>query len=64
MALLKERDLELRDAILRVLGTKTVQELTDVTLRDSLKHELTAVLTKELPPKTVHQVYLPQFVIQ
>jgi flagellar FliL protein len=64
MALLKERDLELRDAILRVLGTKSVAELADVTRRDSLKVELFAVLSKQLPPKTVRQVYLPQFVIQ
>jgi flagellar FliL protein len=64
MALMKERDLELRDAILRVLGTKTVQELADVTRRDTLKRELTDVLTRELPAKTVREVYLPQFVIQ
>jgi flagellar FliL protein len=64
MALLKERDLELRDAVLRVLGTKSVQELADVSRRDSLKVELFHVLAEQLPGKTVREIYLPQFVIQ
>jgi flagellar FliL protein len=64
MALLKERDLELRDAVLRVLGTKSVEELADVSRRDSLKVELFGVLSKQLPAKTVREIYLPQFVIQ
>lgn len=64
MAVMKERDLELRDAALRVLGTKTVQELADVSRRDSIKSELLKVLSGQLPPKSVREVFLPQFVIQ
>jgi flagellar FliL protein len=62
--LLKERDPELRDAVLRLLETKTVPELSDVTRRDSLKAQIQATLAKELPKGTLRKVYLPQFVIQ
>jgi flagellar FliL protein len=61
---LKERDPELRDAVLRLLERKTIPELADVTRRDSLKTEIQATLAKELPKGTLRNVYLPQFVIQ
>ena len=61
---LKERDPELRDAVLRLLETKTIPELSDVTRRDSLKAQIQATLSKELPKGTLRKVYLPQFVIQ
>jgi flagellar FliL protein len=64
MALMKERDPELRDAVLRLLETKTIPELSDVTRRDSLKAQIQATLAKELPKGTLRKVYLPQFVIQ
>jgi flagellar FliL protein len=62
--LLKERDPELRDAVLRLLETKTIPQLSDVSRRDSLKAQIQATLAKELPKGTIRKVYLPQFVIQ
>ncbi len=37
---MKARDAEVRDAVLHVLGSKTVDELADIAARDSLKLEL------------------------
>ncbi len=61
---LKAHDPEVRDVLLYVLGTKTVEELADVTKRESLKQEILAALKKQFPDAGVSRVYFPQFVIQ
>jgi flagellar FliL protein len=66
LEVLKARDAELRDAILQSVGAKSVEVLTDVTQRDSLKSELRDVAGKFFPEKknVVRRIYFPQFVIQ
>ena len=61
---LADRDPELRDVIIRCFGAKTVDELVDVTMRDSLKVELQQAVGDRFGPGTVSAVYFPQFVIQ
>lgn len=61
---LKARDAEVRDAVLRVMGSKTVEQLSDMTSRDSLKVELAAALGAMLPKDAIKRIYFPQFVIQ
>jgi flagellar FliL protein len=61
---MKARDAELRDLVLATLGNKTVEQLSDVTTRDSLKTELRTVAGKLFRTKSVKRVYFPQFVIQ
>ncbi|HEU4629141.1 MAG TPA: flagellar basal body-associated FliL family protein [Gemmatimonadaceae bacterium] len=61
---LEERDPELRDVIIRCFGAKTVDELTDVTRRDSLKVELREAVGERFGASTVREIYFPQFVIQ
>jgi flagellar FliL protein len=63
---MKARDAELRDAVLQSVGGKSVEVLTDMTQRDSLKSELRAVAGKLFPDKknAVRRIYFPQFVIQ
>lgn len=63
-ARLAERDAEARDALIGVLGSKTVTELSDVRRRDDLKAELVQALGALIPNGRVRSVYLPQFVIQ
>ena len=59
------RDAELRDAVLHILGERTVDQLADVNLRDLLKKQLTDSLNARLQSKTaIKRVYFPQFVIQ
>jgi flagellar FliL protein len=59
------RDAELRDAVLRILGERTVDQLADMSLREALKKELIDSLNSKLQSKTaVKRVYFPQFVIQ
>jgi flagellar FliL protein len=61
---LKARDAEVRDAMLRVLGAKHVEELSDITQRDRIKDELRKALDEILKPGSVKGLYFPQFVIQ
>ena len=61
---IKTRDAELRDAVLVTLGSKTVEQLSEMTARDSLKTELRTATAKALHTRAVRRVYFPQFVIQ
>jgi flagellar FliL protein len=62
---IKARDAEMRDVVLATLGRRTVEELSTMSLRDSLKLELKDVARKQLGRKiVVRRVYFPQFVIQ
>lgn len=58
------RDAEVRDVILRTLGSKTVAELANIVQRDSLSAELQSKLNASLSPDAIRRVYFPQFVIQ
>jgi flagellar FliL protein len=61
---LERREAQARDAVLRVLGSKTVAQLADVSARDSLKVELLEVLSGVVRVGEMRRLYLPQFVIQ
>lgn len=64
----KARDAEVRDIVLRVMGAKTVEQLSDMSLRDSIRKELGDSLLSLLPKnkrkKAIRRVFFPQFVIQ
>lgn len=60
----KARDAELRDIILTALGTKTVEELTDIAKRDAFKHEIQTAVDTRFGKKAVKSLYFPQFVVQ
>ncbi len=62
---MKLRDAEIKDAVLALVGGKTVDELAEVSAREPLKLEirdLVSRITKK--PKAIKRVSFPQFVIQ
>lgn len=61
---LVSRDAEVRDAVLKVLGGKTVADLSDVEKREVLKDEIGAAVTALMKGGEIRRLYLPQFVIQ
>ncbi len=61
---LTARESEIRDVILNVLGTKAVEQLTDIAGRDGLKAEIRAKVDSLLGGKLITGVFFPQFVIQ
>jgi flagellar FliL protein len=59
------RDAEIRDAVLRILGERTVDQLADMSLREGIKKQLVDSLNARLGSKSaIKRVYFPQFVIQ
>ncbi|MCC6241871.1 MAG: flagellar basal body-associated FliL family protein [Gemmatimonadaceae bacterium] len=58
------RDAELRDIILTSLGTKTVEQLTEIATRDSIKVEVQKAISARFGKKSVKRLYFPQFVVQ
>ncbi|MCU0618596.1 MAG: flagellar basal body-associated FliL family protein [Gemmatimonadaceae bacterium] len=65
VATLTAHDAEIRDALLALVGNKTVEQLAEVSAREPLKTEImatVAAITKQ--KQAVKRVSFPQFVIQ
>ncbi|MCC6928909.1 MAG: flagellar basal body-associated FliL family protein [Gemmatimonadaceae bacterium] len=66
----KARDAEVRDIVLRVMGAKSVEQLSEMSNREAIKHELADSLATLFKPKKgsrkkpISRIYFPQFVIQ
>lgn len=61
---LKDRDAEIRDRIVTLLGSRTIEQLSDPASRDVLKSDLAAAIGALFKEGTVKRILLPQFVIQ
>jgi flagellar FliL protein len=63
---IKTRDAEARDVVLRVLGARTVEDLSEMKNREAIKKELADSLGSLFgkKKKVIRRVYFPQFVIQ
>lgn len=62
--MLKTHDAEARDIVLRIFGTRRVDELAEIRMRDGLKREIMTAIDSLLGTRIVKGVYFPQFVIQ
>jgi flagellar protein FliL len=63
--LLKQRDAEIKDAVLALVGAKTVEQLAEVSAREPLKVEIKDLVAKIVKKKKIiKRVSFPQFVIQ
>jgi flagellar protein FliL len=62
--LMKDREAEVRDHILELLGKKSVDELTDPNLRDAIKKQVLDAVMPMFPKGAVLKVFFPQFVVQ
>ncbi len=58
------RQAPLRDAILVLLTTKTLQEVQDLQGKNQLREEILTAVNKILPPGKVTRVYFTDFVVQ
>ena len=54
----------IRDAILVLLSTKTLQDIHEVQGKNQLREEILAAINKVLPPGKVSKVYFTDFVVQ
>lgn len=60
----EKRETEVRDRVLQVLSTKSVDDLVDVSRRAGFRREIATSLDSLLGKGEVRDVYFPQFVIQ
>lgn len=58
------RDVVIRDSILRLLSKRTVPELSDIALRDTIKDELRESLNGILEEGDINRLYFTQYVLQ
>ena len=58
------RQAQLRDAILILLTTKTLQDIQDLHGKNQLRDEILTAVNKIVPPGTVNRVYFTDFVVQ
>ncbi len=61
---LSGRDPEVRDALIHMLGVRTVTELADISARDAMKREMQALVSSILATGRVTAVFFPRYVIQ
>jgi flagellar FliL protein len=61
---LRDRQVELRDKVTTVLEVMTMQQLTAVGARDTVKTRVQAMVVQMLGGKPKVKVFIPQFVIQ
>lgn len=61
---LNQHDAEIRDAVLHMLASRTVDELNDLAIRDVLKAEVRRKIESLIGAAAVKNVFLPQFVLQ
>ena len=61
---LKEKEVVVRDTVLKLLGQRTVEELADISLRTQLKQELRDAVNAVLRKGKIDRVYFTQYVLQ
>lgn len=63
-AMLDARQSQIRDAILVLLTTKTLQEVQDLQGKNQLREEILATVNKIITPSKISKVYFTDFVVQ
>lgn len=61
---LEKRDVQVRDAIIQILTSKTLIDLDNPSSRDSLKTEIAGSINKDLLSGRITNVYFSKFIIQ
>lgn len=54
----------IKDAILVLLSSKTMQDIQDVQGKNQLKEEIMAAVNKNIPPGKIAKIYFTDFVVQ
>jgi flagellar protein FliL len=61
---LEQKEMEVRDALNTVLASKGLAELTDSSLRDSLRSEISGRVAMMLKGGSLRNVYFSKFIVQ
>ena len=58
------KSVQIKDILITILSSKTVEELADVKKRNSMRRQILAVVNKFVEPSKATAVYLTDFVLQ
>ncbi len=61
---LDEKKLQLRDAMINILSSKTIEQLTNSAEKENIRTEITQAFNRILGEGKVHQIYFVEFVLQ
>lgn len=61
---MEEKVIIVKDAVITLLSSKTVPQLTNAAYRDSLKAEMISDLSKKMPGVKINNIYFSKFIIQ
>lgn len=61
---LEEKQVIVKDAVISVLSSKSVGQLSSSTYRDTLKTEILKNLSAQMPGSKVNNIYFSKFIIQ
>lgn len=61
---LREKDVLLKDAVISLLSTKTLDKLNEIGYKDTLRVELSKIISQRIPEVQVNQVYFSKYIIQ
>ncbi|MCA2004999.1 MAG: flagellar basal body-associated FliL family protein [Ignavibacterium sp.] len=61
---MEEKVIIVKDAVITLLSSKTVPQLSNAAYRDTLKSEMIRDLSKKLPGVGINNIYFSKFIIQ
>lgn len=61
---MEEKVIIVKDAVISLLSSKTVPQLSNVAYRDTLKSEMIKDLSQKLPGVRINNIYFSKFIIQ
>lgn len=64
MESMKTNEAPVKDALIRILSSKTVEDLADVSLRESMREEILGEVQRIIPSEDIDAVYFMRFVLQ
>jgi flagellar protein FliL len=60
----EEKSVRIKDLLITILSSKTVEELADIKLRNDMRRQILAVVNRFTAPAQASAVYLTDFVLQ
>lgn len=61
---MEEKVIIVKDAVITLLSSKTVPQLSNTAYRDSLKSEIISDLSRKMPGVGINNIYFSKFIIQ
>ncbi len=61
---MEEKVIIVKDAVITLLSSKTVPQLSNTAYRDSLKAEMISDLSRKMPGVKINNIYFSKFIIQ